>query len=134
MWARPDTPGQYAFFNATVCPAGWVAADGANGTVDLRGEFVRGWDNGRGVDSGRALASWQMPTGISGYVHSDNLNSYVTGLAVMSSDVDGTGNSIPGSLAQTYVNAASYNGFFGGYNGTFTTRPRNVALLSCMKL
>ncbi|MGL5699133.1 MAG: phage tail protein [Kluyvera sp.] len=27
---------------------------------DLRGEFIRGWDNGRGVDSGRALLSLQM--------------------------------------------------------------------------
>lgn len=26
---------------------------------DLRGEFIRGWDNGRGVDSGRALLSEQ---------------------------------------------------------------------------
>ena len=24
---------------------------------DLRGEFVRGFDNGRGVDSGRSIAS-----------------------------------------------------------------------------
>ena len=26
---------------------------------DLRGEFLRGWDNGRGVDNGRALGSSQ---------------------------------------------------------------------------
>ncbi|KGQ55484.1 hypothetical protein IE01_08215 [Gallibacterium anatis DSM 16844 = F 149] len=26
---------------------------------DLRGEFIRGWDNGRGVDSGRSLLSNQ---------------------------------------------------------------------------
>ena len=26
---------------------------------DLRGEFIRGWDNGRGVDTGRGLLSWQ---------------------------------------------------------------------------
>ena len=26
---------------------------------DLRGEFVRGWDDGRGIDSGRAFASVQ---------------------------------------------------------------------------
>jgi len=26
---------------------------------DLRGEFLRGWDDGRGVDGGRALGSWQ---------------------------------------------------------------------------
>ncbi|EAV1591688.1 tail fiber protein [Salmonella enterica] len=26
---------------------------------DLRGEFIRGWDDGRGVDAGRVLNSWQ---------------------------------------------------------------------------
>ena len=26
---------------------------------DLRGEFIRGWDNSRGIDSGRAIASYQ---------------------------------------------------------------------------
>jgi len=26
---------------------------------DLRGEFIRGWDNGRGVDPGRQFGSWQ---------------------------------------------------------------------------
>ena len=31
-----------------------------SGTLpDLRGEFIRGWDNGRGADAGRALLSWQ---------------------------------------------------------------------------
>lgn len=29
-------------------------------TPDLRGEFVRGWDDGRGIDSGRALLSTQQ--------------------------------------------------------------------------
>ena len=27
---------------------------------DLRGEFIRGWDNARGADSGRAILSWQQ--------------------------------------------------------------------------
>ena len=27
---------------------------------DLRGEFIRGWDNGRGVDTGRQLGSYQI--------------------------------------------------------------------------
>lgn len=26
---------------------------------DLRGEFIRGWDNGRGVDDGRSFGSFQ---------------------------------------------------------------------------
>jgi len=38
-----------------------------NGTTtfnlpDLRGEFIRGWDNGRGADASRTLGSWQKGT------------------------------------------------------------------------
>ncbi|EHR9251938.1 tail fiber protein, partial [Escherichia coli] len=56
-------------------PAGWLKCNGAafssemypnlarayptNKLPDLRGEFIRGWDDGRGVDSGRALLSTQ---------------------------------------------------------------------------
>ncbi|NHB98024.1 phage tail protein [Photorhabdus stackebrandtii] len=29
---------------------------------DLRGEFIRGWDDGRGADQGRALLTWQEST------------------------------------------------------------------------
>lgn len=39
----------------------WGAGDGVStfNLPDLRGEFIRGWDDGRGVDSGRAFASFQ---------------------------------------------------------------------------
>ncbi|WP_257394762.1 phage tail protein, partial [Enterobacter hormaechei] len=56
-------------------PAGWLKCNGAAFTAaqypklaqvypgltlpDLRGEFLRGWDDGRGVDSGRVLLSGQ---------------------------------------------------------------------------
>ncbi|HBY2600518.1 TPA: integrase [Klebsiella pneumoniae] len=62
-------------------PTGWLKCNGApfsaeeypelakayptNNLPDLRGEFIRGWDDGRGVDSGRALLSSQEATGIS---------------------------------------------------------------------
>ncbi|HHA19820.1 MAG TPA: hypothetical protein ENK70_08955 [Methylophaga sp.] len=29
------------------------------GVPDLRGDFIRGWDNGKGVDSGRGIGTWQ---------------------------------------------------------------------------
>ena len=31
-----------------------------NNLPDMRGVFIRGWDNGRGLDSGRALRSYQL--------------------------------------------------------------------------
>ncbi len=56
-------------------PGGWLKCNGAtfdkvkypklataypSGVLpDLRGEFLRGWDDGRGIDSGRAIYSWQ---------------------------------------------------------------------------
>ncbi|KZJ96649.1 phage tail protein, partial [Escherichia coli] len=56
-------------------PAGWLKCDGRTFTKeqypvlarvyptlrlpDLRGEFIRGWDDGRKVDTGRKLLSWQ---------------------------------------------------------------------------
>ncbi|WP_252403676.1 phage tail protein, partial [Escherichia coli] len=56
-------------------PTGWLKCNGAafsaeeypelakayptNKLPDLRGEFIRGWDDGRGVDTGRGLVTWQ---------------------------------------------------------------------------
>lgn len=116
MWARAETPGQYAFFNATACPAGWLAADGTNGTVDLRGEFIRGWDNGRGVDFDRGLAVWQI----------DELRSHThylsSRLAAPGAGVDVAGPNPTGGWGLVTSTGGS------------ETRPRNVALLACMKL
>lgn len=41
---------------------GWGAGDGSTtfNVPELRGEFPRGWDHGRGVDAGRAFASFQL--------------------------------------------------------------------------
>ncbi|STM21202.1 tail fiber protein [Escherichia coli] len=33
-----------------------------NKLPDLRGEFIRGWDDGRGIDTGRAFLNWQPHT------------------------------------------------------------------------
>jgi hypothetical protein len=46
-------------FNLASCPTGWSAADGGGGRPDLRGEFVRGLDSGRGVDAGRVRGTPQ---------------------------------------------------------------------------
>ena len=62
-------------------PTGWLKCNGAafsaeeypelakayptNKLPDLRGEFIRGWDDGRGVDSGRTLLTNQEPAVIS---------------------------------------------------------------------
>jgi len=45
----------------------WGIGDGGTtfNVPDLRGEFVRGWDDGRGVDSGRGFASFQDQDNVS---------------------------------------------------------------------
>ena len=112
---------------------------------DLRGEFVRGWDDGKGTDSGRSIRSAQTELikshrhWISKAAGPDDLN------------FSGTG----GSPSQEYgLFADAGNGNINDDNsypnGRFTrldpqtndngngslhaeTRPRNVALLACIK-
>ncbi|HBU8211264.1 TPA: tail fiber protein [Klebsiella pneumoniae] len=61
-------------------PTGWLKCNGAAFTAsqypklalaypslrlpDLRGEFIRGWDDGRNADAGRIILSYQEATGI----------------------------------------------------------------------
>lgn len=49
-------------FNLASCPTWWIPADWTPWTPDLRWEFIRGLDNGRWVDTGRILASYQTDT------------------------------------------------------------------------
>ncbi len=37
----------------------WQRFTQRNKLPDLRGEFIRGWDDGRGIDSGRSILSEQ---------------------------------------------------------------------------
>ncbi|WP_407072881.1 tail fiber protein [Photorhabdus viridis] len=66
-WPQPNPPSGYLAcngqaFNKSLYPQ--LAAAYPSGTLpDLRGEFIRGWDDGRGVDSGRGILSWQPATG-----------------------------------------------------------------------
>jgi phage-related tail fiber protein len=90
----------------------------------MRGDFVRGWDNGRGVDSGRSLASWQAQS-VQRHSHQRNAYGYPNG---------GWGSGPYGQALNGWN-----NGFFDIYDSAWNlqadeTRPRNVALLACMKM
>lgn len=87
---------------------------------DLRGEFVRGWDDSRGVDSARGFGS-QQADAIESHNH-----------PIVSTGAPGSGgttgmpvitNGAPAGAITTYITAA----------GSTETRPRNVALLACIK-
>lgn len=137
--------GLVSFFANINAPTGWLKCNGAAvsrttysnlfvaiGTTygvgdgsttfnlpDLRGEFIRGWDDSRGIDAGRALGVWQA----------DSLKSHTHTVTIPA--WNGVGGPTPNLDANQ-----------GGYNYTYTssavggteTRPRNVALLACIKI
>lgn len=85
---------------------------------DLRAEFIRGWDDTRGIDPARAFGSFQAQDY---QAHTHNIKGTVEVPA-------GGSNSINGLLhgANTYNQATDSS-------GNTETRPRNVALLYCIK-
>ena len=175
-------PGSIIWHAASTAPTGYVKANGANlsrstyaalfaviGTVygvgdgsttftlpDLRGEFIRGWADGRAVDTGRTFASFQDQAYLShahgvadpthahavydpGHVHSLNyqtpLNQADNDRGGGSSDFSIDNPVVPGTQA-----AATDIGIYGAATGVSIqnsggaeTRPRNIALLACIK-
>ncbi|MFJ3372938.1 phage tail protein [Pseudomonas sp. NPDC086251] len=88
----------------------------ANVLPDMRGELVRGWDNGRGVDPSRGLLSPQAGM----------LENHLHGLPAGSNDSTGTGwnQASPGNSGGANTPSYFYNSLPTG--GT-ETRPRNLA-------
>jgi microcystin-dependent protein len=84
---------------------------------DLRGEFIRGWDNGRGIDSGRIFGSRQED---SFRAHSHNITGTSENI-----------NNVPGSHFYN-TNQFNTNASTQSAGGT-ETRPRNIALIFCIK-
>lgn len=126
----------YASLYAAIGTA-FGAGDGATtfNLPDLRGEFIRGWDNGRGVDAGRAFGSSQSDAFAQGEVGVRRLDA---SSAANVFDATGSFSFGPdGSLRQTITyNAAVDRAETRLRIGTFgvdETRPRNVALMYCIK-
>lgn len=136
-------------FAMATAPTGWLKCNGAavsrttysalfakistlygpgNGSTtfdlpDMRGEFARGFDDGRGVDSGRSMGSFQDHQ-LEDHEHDTNVSpkQQVTvqdGIATIPGD--GTGGTSTGGIESGEGNAGA------------ETRPRNIALLYCIK-
>ena len=159
--------GAVFWFTTTSAPTGYLSCNGAaisrsvyaslfsvigvsfgvgDGTTtfnlpDLRGEFIRGYDNGRGVDTGRVFGTtqsdsfkshthtasdsghvhqWGGPTLNSDYVLYDSSNTQIITYAL--NQGGGTPNTGTGYASVTI-----------GSTGGTETRPVNVALLPCIK-
>ncbi|MHA6912986.1 phage tail protein [Ralstonia pseudosolanacearum] len=153
--------GMIGHFPTPYAPAGWLKANGAAvsratydrlyaviGTLfgagdgantfnlpDLRGEFLRGWDDGRGIDSGRSLGSWQSGSPV---VHDD-----VGGTASFNITTLGDGSNVAWpTIADPWVGTfpltmydSSAASFVDANNKGFINmvRPRNIAFLPCIK-
>ena len=140
--------GALLYFAASTAPTGFIKANGASLSTttyadlfaivaytyggsgasftlpDLRGEFMRGWDDSRGVDGSRAFGSAQNDQV---QYHTHYIQSY------FGTNGDGSAN----GRNQGYGSAGPYGNSIptqtqDGRNGS-ETRPRNVALLACIK-
>jgi microcystin-dependent protein len=99
------------------------AGDGSTtfNVPDLRGEFIRGWDHGKGTDSGRALGSAQSEAVGS---HDHTLNLFATTQIAHDGSAEGD---------RTVQAAGTPTAGFIGSSGGAETRPRNIALLYAVK-
>lgn len=141
--------GTIAQFAMATAPAGWMKANGAaisrttyaglfskigvlygagNGVTtfnlpDMRGYFPRAWDDSRGIDSGRAIGTAQA----------DGFKTHHHQIAKVFASVGGT---LTGYDLGTYTGAGG-SGTLGADNvqdfGDTETRPKNIALLFCIK-
>lgn len=112
------------------------AGDGSTtfGLPDLRGEFIRGWDNKRGIDAGRGIGSWQGDairniTGTFGGYTSENWDRRS---GAFTSDL-GT---LKGPNVVDNLNEGQNTTTFDASKVVPTAnenRPRNVAALICIK-
>jgi phage-related tail fiber protein len=99
---------------------------------DLRAEFIRGWDNGRGIDTGRVFGSSQLDA-FASHTHSITDPGHRHGINCNDTQ-DGGGDQSPefGTSDDRYTNYAT-TGITINATGGAETRPRNVALLPCIK-
>lgn len=87
---------------------------------ESRGEFLRGWDHGRGVDVGRAIGSAQTQS-IQKHDH-----------AMWVGGTYGSTNPSGGGAAAAWVGGVATD-MRTGNSGTDETRPRNLSVMWCIK-
>jgi microcystin-dependent protein len=175
-------PSTVVYVAQSSAPAGWLKANGAQvsrttyaalfaavGTAfgagdgsttfnlpDLRGEFLRGWADGRAVDTGRAFAGFQDQAYLShshgvgdpGHAHGvgdpGHAHGYTRTDPTGSAPVNfGAQVGVTTTIAQPWVGTgaagtgiwigAAATGIWIGAAGGAETRPRNVALLAIIK-
>jgi len=157
LWS-PTPPGTIIYTASQTVPTGFLAADGATvsrttyaalfdaigttfgqgdtittfGLPDLRGVFLRGWDNSRGIDTGRSFGSDQLDL-FKSHTHTDAGHNHQYAKPSTTTQALGFSGSNY-THPQSAPNATTENGFANiQATGGSETRPRNVALLACIK-
>ena len=163
--------GAIMYFAMVAVPKGWLECNGEEvsrqdyeklfntlGTVfgegdgettfnlpDLRGEFIRGFDNYRGIDAEREFGSWQKGT-----LQPYDSNKYSVWTLGVYNTVDDNPDTVKKLAGLETVDVKDYNPYCISGTRTNTeipanvpqgnpdkctasTRPRNVALLPCIK-
>ena len=181
--------GAIMYFSLNNAPTGWLKANGAAlsrttyanlfaaiGTLygsgdgrttfnlpDFRGEFIRSWDDGRNLDGGRGLGSWQdsqnrnhghdgttWEAGAhnhSGWTQNSGDHNHGVPISTNGSgsnfesnggNVERWGNTNNSGVHNHYfvtdVNGNHTHNFRTNDSGGNESRPRNVALLACIKI
>ena len=128
-----DFSALYAILGSTYGAAGRLP--------DLRGEFLRGWDDSRGVDINTTFGRFQSfaMQNVTGSVttSADGNAGYFTG-STGAFTLPGTGitNRIVasgGAASTSYQRGFNFSLANGGAQTATETRPRNIALLACIK-
>ena len=146
--ANAVAAGEVSFFAMSSAPTGWLKANGAAvsrstyaalftaiGTTfgvgdgsttfnvpELRGEFIRALADGRAVDTGRALGSAQAEDLLA---HSHGFRAYGGSGSALPNVTMSANPGVVGSTSA--LNTAIVN------SSGVETRPRNIALLACIK-
>jgi len=89
---------------------------------DLRGEFIRGWDNGRGVDTDRQLGSYQADE-LKSHAHTLTINGY------WGHNNGGSKTAWSSSNINTGASTATSDS-----TGGAETRPRNIAVMYIIRV
>jgi microcystin-dependent protein len=117
-----DFSALYAILGSTYGSAGKLP--------DLRGEFIRGFDDGRGIDTSRVMGSSQLDQ-LQGHWHSTN--SGYTGSTGSPYNVPLAGNGGVATNVDWYARTIVTNGINSTPRVGSETRPRNVALMPVIK-
>lgn len=132
MWSGANVPAGWleqdgSAFNAEEYPL-LAAHLGGNVLPDMRGEFARGWDHGRGIDNGRVLKSAQagspIPIEDVGGRSINCLNSH-------NNYDSGAGAAWTFLTSNDPVAANPFTDVNGAYRGI--SRPRNIAKIFLIK-